>query len=316
MKRIGRVRIGLLTAVLVVLGSVSAIHAQSTQQEFPTPIVSNEISGQIVTRAIGDPRPTTYYYYFNGDQGDIFVNLVTDNFAGDVDVFIAEGQRLLTRIVVLADTEPSETGRVVYLRKPERLLIRIQGRTPNDDPATFRIKFAGSFLAVKESEAQAVPELPTVPKPAPDAGRVAEAKPVKREAVPEKPVDIAEAKPVAEAPKPTGVKAEANPEPTVVEPEPKTPTRRERRTARRERETPKPAETRTAEKPAEKAPEKPADPVANFRLVVIFKDGSKIERPMTEVLRFTVDRGMLTVISKDGRIGRYSMADVQRVGIE
>jgi len=51
-------------------------------------------------------------------------------------------------------------------------------------------------------------------------------------------------------------------------------------------------------------------------LVILFKDGSKIERPMTEVLRFTVDRGVLTVISRDGTVGRYSILDVAKVTIE
>ena len=56
----------------------------------------------------------------------------------------------------------NETGRVFYLRKPENLILRIQGRTPNDDPATYQIKFAGSFapaIAVAENER---PETPKV----------------------------------------------------------------------------------------------------------------------------------------------------------
>ena len=65
-------------------------------------------------------------------------------------------------------------------------------------------------------------------------------------------------------------------------------------------------------KPAEEAP----DPMASIRLVVSFKDGTKIERQMNEVLRFSVDKGVLTVISKDGAVGRYSMLDVARVTIE
>jgi hypothetical protein len=48
----------------------------------------------------------------------------------------------------------------------------------------------------------------------------------------------------------------------------------------------------------------------------LFKDGTTIERPMSEVLRFTVDKGVLTVISKDGRIGRYSILDVAKVTIQ
>lgn len=51
-------------------------------------------------------------------------------------------------------------------------------------------------------------------------------------------------------------------------------------------------------------------------LLILFKDGSTIARPMSEVHRFTVDKGVLTVIAKDGSIGRYSILDVAKVTIE
>jgi hypothetical protein len=60
---------------------------------------------------------------------------------------------------------------------------------------------------------------------------------------------------------------------------------------------------------------KPPDPMENIHLLIIFKDGRKVERLMTEVLRFTVDRGMLTVISKNGTVSRYSILDVESVSI-
>ena len=66
---------------------------------------------------------------------------------GQIDIFTADGLRPLTKIVIFADAASNETGRIVYLRRPERLLLRIQGRTPNDDAAAYRIKFAGSFVA-------------------------------------------------------------------------------------------------------------------------------------------------------------------------
>jgi hypothetical protein len=292
-------------------------NAQSTLRDHPTAITSNEVYGSIAPRPIGDSRTTTYYYYFNGDQGDIFISLVTENLAGDVDVFSFDGQRLLTRVVVLAEAEPSETGRVVYLRRPEKLLIRIQGRTPNDEPAKFRLKFAGSFLAVNEADAAPVPELPSVPKPVVEekireTAKAVEAAPVEPvvETEPEK-AEPSDAEPIRATPEvvitdPKTVAAEErDPAESVKTPEP---TRSRARNQRR---------TRNVTPEAEKEPAaKEADPMANFDLVVVFKDGSKIERPMTEVLRFTVDRGVLTVIGKDGRVGRYSMKDIERVGIE
>ena len=56
--------------------------------------------------------------------------------------------------------------------------------------------------------------------------------------------------------------------------------------------------------------------MANVRLVIYFKDGSTIDRPMPEVQRFSVERAVLTVIHKNGTIGRYNMAEVLRVSIE
>jgi hypothetical protein len=64
------------------------------------------------------------------------------------------------------------------------------------------------------------------------------------------------------------------------------------------------------------SPDAKVDPLANVQLVIVFKDGRRIERPLTDVARFSVDRGTLTVIAKGGRIGRYSMIDVAKVTIE
>ena len=56
--------------------------------------------------------------------------------------------------------------------------------------------------------------------------------------------------------------------------------------------------------------------LANIRLIVDFKDGRKIERPMNEILKVGVDKGILTVITKDGYVGRYSMLDIAKITIE
>src|SRR5438552_821087 len=79
--------------------------AQSSDQNFPTPVTSNELSGVIKARDIGDPRLTTYYYAFDGRQGDIFINVVTKNLSGDIDIFTAEGLRPLTKMVIYADDQ-------------------------------------------------------------------------------------------------------------------------------------------------------------------------------------------------------------------
>src|SRR5688572_3989147 len=138
----------------------SALSAQSTDQNFPTPLRANEISGVIKARDVGDSRLTTHFYTFEGGQGDLFINVQTANFSGDVDIYIVPGLRPLTKMVMYADAAASETGRVVYLRRPETILLRIEGRTPGDVEATYRIKLAGSFLASRAPDnTQDVPKV-------------------------------------------------------------------------------------------------------------------------------------------------------------
>src|SRR6266568_8828927 len=86
---------------------------QSSNQSYPTPVTTNEVNGIIKARDVGDARVTSYFYTFNGEQGDMFVNVVSKNFNGDIDIFIAEGLRPLSKIVVYADTSENETGRVI-----------------------------------------------------------------------------------------------------------------------------------------------------------------------------------------------------------
>ena len=169
----------------------------------------NQLDGAIKARDVGDSRLTTYFFTFEGGQGDIFINVVTNNLNGDIDIFTVDGLRPLTKIVLYADTADYETGRVIYLRKPEKILMRIQGRSPNDDPATFKIKFAGGFIASSETESDNAPKMPEVkkendsgivvnsvgtiisikPKPTPQPREtvIAKVEPKKSEAVEEKP---------------------------------------------------------------------------------------------------------------------------------
>ncbi|MDQ6786853.1 MAG: hypothetical protein M3033_08595, partial [Acidobacteriota bacterium] len=123
-----------------------SIRAQSTNQNYPTPITSSEIAGKIAARDVGDARLTSHFFVFNGTQGDIFINIKTTNLDGDIDIFAAENLRPLTKIKVFSDATENETGRVIYLRKPEKLILRVEGRTPNDEAATYSLKFAGSFV--------------------------------------------------------------------------------------------------------------------------------------------------------------------------
>lgn len=317
-------------------------NAQSSDQNFPTPVSTNNLSGTIKARDIGDSRLTTYYFAFSGNQGDIFVNVVTTNLNGDIDIFAADGLRPLTKIVVYADSSDNETGRVIYLRKPEKIILRIQGRSPNDDAATFQIKFAGSFLASMETEPTNEPKLPEVkrnedpdvivnsvgtiigvkPKPTPEpkqtvAEKVAE-KNKSEETISEKDetdstkkteVVVTDNLEKNEETKP------AEPAETIAETEkPKTKTLE---ILNEKPEEPKKAKKEKVRKNKETVKKETVlNPLENIRLVVLLKDGGTIERPMSEVVKFGVEKGVLTIINKDGSISRYSILDVAKVTIE
>jgi hypothetical protein len=91
--------------------------------------------------------------------------VVTRNFSGDIDVFTADALQPLTKMVIYADAGINETGRVIYLRKGARLVLRVEGRSPNDDPASFRIKFAGSFVALAEQKTESAPSITSSAQP-------------------------------------------------------------------------------------------------------------------------------------------------------
>lgn len=347
-----------IISALIFAGAIFLVssegRAQSTEQTFPTPVRTNEIGGSIKARDVGDARLTTYFYTFEAEQGDLFINVQSTNFTGDIDVFVTQGLRPLTKVVMYADISQAETGRVIYLRKPETLLLRVQGRTPGDESAVFRIKFAGSFAASKlsDDERPGVPKVSTetesavrvnsvgtiievVPKPKPEAKEVTakteetpevEEKKTEAELVPEKKADAEtvseqeKEKVIADRPKPEVIITDpivAEKKEEVVKPTPRSTRRNRRATAAAKKEVEKSAETipsETGEKTVGKAGK--IDSMANIRLVIYFKNGSTIERPMTEVTRFSVERATLTVISKDGSTGRYKMIDVVRVSIE
>jgi hypothetical protein len=378
----------LCVSALIILFLLTSAEAQSTNQSYPTAVTSNEISGAIKARDLGDARLTSYFYAFNGNQGDVFINVVANNFNGNIDVFTVNGLRLLTKIVVFADASVNETGRVIYLRKPERLILRVEGRTPNDDPATFRIKFAGSFQALGENEQPDAPDEPKVasrsdsdvrvnsvgtiiqvkPKSTPRE-TVAETKQIKKSVADETKAE--ESKKVNSEDVVQQISVETNTEKSVIaETNVKDKNERnievseagnkievsvtenaspqiEKQSENIERanpaveevkepnisktETIKPEGTakttgttknsrglkRDAARKARDA--KTAElnvALENIRLVVVLKDGAKIEKPMSEILRVGVDKGVLTVIAKDGTISRYSILDVAKMTIE
>ncbi len=324
--------------------------AQSTNQNFPTAVTSNEISGTIKARDIGDARLTSYFYVFNGNQGDVFINVVTKNLDGDIDIFTADNLRPLTKIRVYSDNPDGETGRVIYLRQPLKLILRIEGKTPTDEPATFRIKFAGSFqpvAAVAETDESKQPEVKSSaetdvrvnsvgtiievkpkpkPTPKPEIAKVEKEEPKKSDDETEPEKEVTE---TAIKEEPEKVEETKKPEVVVTENIPAKKDDSETKTDENvaEKETPKkettkkevkPKKPRTTAKTEKKSEIAPVDPsqLADIRLIVDFKDGRKIELPMSGILKFGVDKGILTIIAKDGSIGRYSILDIAKITVE
>lgn len=329
--------------------------AQSTNQSYPTAVLSGEISGKIAARDVGDARLTTYYYVFNGNQGDIFINVVTKNLDGDIDIFTAGSLKPLTKIKIYSDSPDGETGRIVYLRQPERLILRIEGRTPNDEAATFRIKFAGSFAPaadVAETEEPKLPEIkietPTgvqvnsvgtivAVKPKPTPKEITDKTDAKEETVSDDTLkdeaktkretkaedEKADKKAVEEENKQIEkskdeTKETAAPVVVITDNLPQKDETKAENDADKEASKENASVKKTEVKPKKKTAKKSSEPnpLASINLIVLFKDGTKIERPMSEVLRVGVDKGILTIISKDGSVGRYSILDVAEMTIK
>ncbi len=300
---------------LLLLFFAAIANGQSQDSNFPTSVTVPEINGTVRARALGDSRATTYYYAFEGVQGDIFINVVTKNFVGDIDVFLRDGLRPLTKMVIF-DSGVNETGRLVYLRKAERLLLRVQGRTPNDEAATFRIKFGGSFVSIAATDDEGPPTIakeldkdedtkPGETKPEIPAKKAAEERKATSASTPPRGGTPTSKDPIRDASTPK--KDEAPGKTSAPDP-------RGARSAEVKPATP-PTRSETAATP-KKTNEKPPDPMASVRLMVLLRDGSVIARQMNEVSRFTVEKAVLIVVLKDGGISRFPMRDVVRVTIE
>jgi hypothetical protein len=63
--------------------------AQSSDQNLPTPVLNNEITGKIKPLDLGDPRLTRHFYAFEGSPGDLLITIDSKNLNGDIDVFTA-----------------------------------------------------------------------------------------------------------------------------------------------------------------------------------------------------------------------------------
>ena len=323
---------------------------QSTDQINPTPIVSNEVNGQIKARDIGDSRLTTFYYTFNGKRGDIFINVLTKNLNGDIEVFTTNSLKSRTKITIYADNSDSETGRVIYMRKPEPLILRVQGRTPDDDPATFQIKFAGSFAPMAVTSKDKSNELPEIDTNGRDTVRVNSVGTIIEDKVDSEtqPKDL-------EIEKPNEPKKEVVSKKRSEIPEKFDPRKKEERTKTtllnerprviisdpfdKEKSVKpegarKPDLTVKIKKPPprsalvtiERVPEKKVEDskktfdkrkaLSKIRLVIVFKNGKRFSRRMSKVASVNVFDGVLKVVEIDGTVNKFSIFDIEKTTIE
>jgi len=153
-----RLRLIYIAAIFLLVVWVGAV-GQSNDARFPTPVSSNEIVDSIAARDIGDSRLTDYFYTFTGLPGDLLITLESKNLNGDLDVFTAGELRPLLKITFYAESGGPSTKNI-YLRRRESLILRVEARTPNDDPGTYRIRFTGSFEPISGGALEADSEKP------------------------------------------------------------------------------------------------------------------------------------------------------------
>jgi hypothetical protein len=323
--------------VLLLASGAGLARAQSTDIAWPSPVRTNEVRATIAARDIGDPRMTDHFFAFTGTPGDVLITVDSRNLNGDIDVFTLSGLQPLLKFTVYAGSS-SPITKSIYLRRQEDLILRVEGRTPNDDDAVYRIHLGGSFEPITsgplaEHEDASEPgttvasgkggkrvssvgarieeppgEVAETPKPEPmpvesaDA-KTASTKPARKSRTRRpprrtRPVEPAKPEEIAE-------KAETENKPPAENPEnePKT-------TPKVERPTRRSASARKAKPADAQAPEE-----SGPRLLIETNDGTLVDRYMSSVRRVTVENGTVVVVGKDGKVQRIPLANVVRMTI-
>jgi len=318
----------------LVLGLALQARAQSSDQNLPSPILSKEISGRINALDLGDPRMTRHYYAFSASPGDLLITVEGHNLNGDVDVFTAVTFRPLMKTTMIATSQSSEITKGIYLRTPQILILRVEARTPNDDPGTYHIRFAGAFepfsggIPVAEnipatesvtgtSDANRLSSVgATIPRPATET---AEAKPspekTSEETEARKPVEKPSAAPRRKTTRNTRRNTRTAPSRKTPAPKPAIETAKEK--PAESTETPAaPAETTTTKPSTEKPAKQELPQTPGTHLIIQQKDGTTINRPMSTVRRVVIEGPAIVIVLKTGKIERIPMANVARMSIE
>jgi hypothetical protein len=335
---------------LVLISLASVTQGQSTDVAWPSPVRSTEVRATIPARDLGDPRFTDHYYAFTGVPGDVLITVDSTNLNGDIDVFTFSGLRPLLKFTVYAGSS-SPITKGIYLRQREDLILRVEGRTPNDDDASYRIHFAGGFEPITSGplvEHEDALQPATAAEASNKTGRRVSSVGAR---IDEPRTEVAE---VAETPTPEPTptaSAESEPPRPTARATPRNNRRRVPPGRRRPATTPKTtkpddtvtkteteekataetAATETAPTPKRSSPRassrkraarKPAAPAevtesdsSGPRLIIETNDGTLVDRFMGSVRRVTVENGQVVVIGKDGTIQRIPLALVVRMTI-
>jgi hypothetical protein len=303
---------------------------QSSDQNLPSPVLSKEIAGRINALDLGDPRSTRHYYAFSASPGDLLITVEGHNLNGDVDVFTAVTFRPLMKTTMIATSQSSEITKGIYLRVHQILILRVEARTPNDDPGTYHIRFGGTFepfsggIPVAENAAPTEPSEDkgdanrlssvgaTIPRPVTET---AEAKPSPDATEEKKPVEKPSPAPRRNTARNTRRNTRTAPARKTPAPKPTTETAKEN-PAETTETTAAPAEPTTTKSATEKPANQELPQVPGTRLIIQQKDGTTINRPMSTVRRVVIEGPTIVIVLKTGKIERIPMANVARMSIE
>ncbi len=339
--------VGLLALVVVCLPAFA--FAQSTDIAAPSAVQTNEVTGSITPRDIGDARLTDHFYAFSGTPGDLLITVDARNLNGDVDVFSSVGLRPLLKFVIHAGSA-SPVTKSIYLRKREDFILRIEARSPNDDEGSYRLRFGGSFepitsgplLAASENAPvqpslsstgtgrrvsssgarlpEPPPEVAAVPTPEPEPTPATESETAKAETTEEtKPASRPTGR-TGRGRRPAGRRTRA-PQPVITDEN----TRAEAENKPVEEVAKTDSESTARERPATRrggsrrsaqpTPAVEPEPETGPRLIIETNDGTMIDRYMSSVRRVTVENGRVVVVGKDGKIERIELSSIVRMSI-
>ena len=335
-----RIFIGSVFLLLVALAQVGL--SQSTDQSLPTPILAGDVNGKIAALDVGDPRTTRHFYAFAANPGDLLVTVDSRNLDGDVDVFTAITYRPLVKTTMYAGSQSAPVTKGIFLRAHQILILRVEARSPNDDPGSYHIHLGGTFepfsggipvaennepteISTEKSGANRLSSVgATIPKPSPEVTETAETKPSPS---PEK----AEEKPAEKSSETATAPKSATEKPATTSAR-NNPTRRgSRPSSRRQPPTKKPAPsstptTETAVKTENQTATVEANKSEPARIEAEKTEASKTvksdekpapaEKPKTQEIPPQPAGARLVIEEKDGTRIERPMSTVRRVVVE